>query len=178
MMRSFISKTSFICTIFLLSACQMVPSAAPTEYKAAASNRGMGYAHEIITPEHYKITFTASSATGADQIQRYTLKRAAELAKAAGFDFIKLLRSDVTVTPTKGRQVTYKKTIQVPTLEDAPPCTMTGCGNDTKMFRTSVTDAQVSAKDMNIVVHSIEVQMLNEQSNENLFSVSSLLQVL
>lgn len=167
-----------ICTLLITAACQNIPSAGPTEYRPASSNRGMGYAHEVLSPTHYRITFTASSATGADQIQRFTLKRAAELADQAGFSYLKLIRSDVTVTPTKGRQVTYKKTIQVPTIEDAPPCTMTGCGNDTKMFRSTVTDAQVSAKDMNIVVHAIEVEMLNQDSDEHLFPVISLLQML
>jgi hypothetical protein len=59
----------------------------PTPYAPRTSNDRTGYTDRALTENRYRVTFTGNSITPRETVESYLLLRAAEVAKAAGYQF-------------------------------------------------------------------------------------------
>lgn len=66
----------------LLAAC-----VTPTPYQAAIGEFGQGYSETRIETGKYRVSFKGNTATSRETAENYILLRAAELAKAEGYDY-------------------------------------------------------------------------------------------
>lgn len=71
----------------LLGAC----ATAPTVYGPAANGEASGYRDIRIEELRYRVTFRGGSDLKADQVEDYTLRRAAELATQQGGDWFRIV---------------------------------------------------------------------------------------
>jgi hypothetical protein len=58
----------------------------PTPYAPRTQGERTGYTDRALTQTRYRVTFTGNSATNRETVETYLLLRAAEVAKAAGYD--------------------------------------------------------------------------------------------
>ena len=65
----------------LLAAC-----AAPTPYAPRTEGQRTGYTDRALTQTRYRVTFTGNTVTPRETVETYLLLRAAEVARAAGYD--------------------------------------------------------------------------------------------
>lgn len=66
----------------LLAAC-----ASPTPYAPRLQGEETGYTDMEITPTRYRVTFTGNSLTPREKVETYLLLRAAEVTRAAGYQY-------------------------------------------------------------------------------------------
>ena len=66
--------------VTLLAACQTGPV-----YKPRGAGETVGYTDLQLSPNRYRVTFSASSATRREDVENYLLRRAAEVTLAAGY---------------------------------------------------------------------------------------------
>ena len=66
--------------VTLLAACQTGPV-----YKPRGPGETVGYTDLQLSPNRYRVTFSASSATRREDVENYLLRRAAEVTLAAGY---------------------------------------------------------------------------------------------
>src|SRR5712671_4396926 len=64
-----------------LAGCMM-----PTPYAPRLEGERTGYTDRALTQNRYRVTFTGNSATPRETVESYLLLRAAEVARAAGFN--------------------------------------------------------------------------------------------
>ena len=64
-------------------------AAAPTPYREATG--GFGYREQQLESNRYRVSFAGNSATPLDSVQDYALYRAAELTRASGHDYFKVV---------------------------------------------------------------------------------------
>ena len=58
----------------------------PTPYAPRTEGARTGYTDRALTQTRYRVTFTGNSATPRETVESYLLLRAAEVARAAGYD--------------------------------------------------------------------------------------------
>ena len=68
-----------------LAAC----TSSPTPYRAATDD--LGYRDQQLESNRYRVSFTGNAATPLDKVQDYALYRAAELTRASGNDYFKVV---------------------------------------------------------------------------------------
>ena len=73
------------CVASLLSACATAPV-----YRPKASDDGIGYSDEPLGGGHYRVSFSGDAETTRAQVEDYLLRRAAEIAVRAGYDYFLL----------------------------------------------------------------------------------------
>lgn len=66
--------------VMLVAACQTGPV-----YKPRAPGETVGYTDLQLSPNRYRVTFSANSATKREDVENYLLRRAAEVTVAAGY---------------------------------------------------------------------------------------------
>ena len=66
--------------VTLLAACQTGPV-----YKPRGPGETVGYTDLQLSPNRYRVTFSANSATRREDVENYLLRRAAEVTLAAGY---------------------------------------------------------------------------------------------
>jgi hypothetical protein len=66
--------------VMLVAACQTGPV-----YKPRAPGETVGYTDLQLSPNRYRVTFSANSATKREDVENYLLRRAAEVTLAAGY---------------------------------------------------------------------------------------------
>lgn len=59
----------------------------PTPYAPRTEGQRTGYTDRALTQTRYRVTFTGNSATPRETVETYLLLRAAEVARAAGYDY-------------------------------------------------------------------------------------------
>src|ERR1700761_2264372 len=69
------------CAAALLAGCVQ-----PTRYAPRTEGQRTGYTDRALTQTRYRVTFTGNSATPRETVETYLLLRAAEVARAAGYD--------------------------------------------------------------------------------------------
>ena len=70
----------------LLSACATATATGPA-YRPQASEKGIGYSDEQITPTRYRVSFSGDTETTRAQVEDYLLRRAAEITVRAGYNY-------------------------------------------------------------------------------------------
>jgi hypothetical protein len=75
----------------LLAACA---TAVGTSYQPADS-KGYGYSEQRVEGDRYRVTFRGDGATPAEAVEDFALRRAAELARANGYDWFRLVGRSV-----------------------------------------------------------------------------------
>lgn len=75
-----------------LTACAAV---GPASY-GPADSKGFGYEETRIESDRYRITYRGSGGMGPEQVEDYALLRAAELAIANGYDWFRVISSDIS----------------------------------------------------------------------------------
>src|ERR1700761_1872465 len=58
----------------------------PTPYAPRAEGQRTGYTDRALTQTRYRVTFTGNTVTPRETVETYLLLRAAEVARAAGYD--------------------------------------------------------------------------------------------
>src|SRR5258706_9281034 len=71
--------------ILLLCACATGPA-----YRTQASDSGIGYSDEKISPTRNRVSFSGDNETTRTQVEDYLLRRAAELTMRAGYNYFLL----------------------------------------------------------------------------------------
>ena len=71
----------------VLAACA---TSVGTNYQAADS-KGYGYSDQRVEQDRYRVTFAGDGATPAEAVEDYALRRAAELARANGYDWFRVV---------------------------------------------------------------------------------------
>jgi hypothetical protein len=66
--------------VTLLAACETGPV-----YKPRGPGENVGYTDLQLSPNRYRVTFSATSATKREDVENYLLRRAAEVTLAAGY---------------------------------------------------------------------------------------------
>ena len=74
----------------------------PTPYMPATATSGYGYSEQQIEQNRFRINFRGNAATPPDRVDTYLLYRAAELAKAQGFDSFILSKHQIEVAKRSG----------------------------------------------------------------------------
>lgn len=181
--RVFRSKNSrstysilFACCL-TLSACSSLPDAAPTPYKAAKSASEYGFSSVQLAEGQYRVMFKATQATDAASVQEYTLYRAAEIAKAQGYSWLTITKTDVDRKTTLGKSAVKaeaSKQAVSPILTDQQ-CTMSGCSQVGQPFPASATGMTVETSMMRDVYYSVVVRMSQHEEDAS-FSVAEILQ--
>lgn len=72
---------AFVLGLGLLAGCME-----PTTYGPRTEGQRTGYTDRALTQTRYRVTFTGNSATPRETVETYLLLRAAEVARAAGYD--------------------------------------------------------------------------------------------
>lgn len=160
-----------------LSACSSLPDTAPTPYKPATASNEYGFSSVELSEGQYRVMFKATEATNAASVQEYTLYRAAEIAKANGYSWLNIHKTDVERKATLGKdpvKAESNKQVVSPVLADRQ-CTMSGCGQVGQPFPTSGSGMTLETKVMKDVYYSIVVQMSQAQQASS-FSVTDILQ--
>lgn len=164
-------------SVLVLSACSSVPDSAPTPYKAAKSEKQYGYSSVQLSDAEYRVMFRATEATDAALVQEYTLYRAAEIAQAAGYQYLAIVKTDVERKMTTGKRlVKDTSAAQIPVLQEEQ-CTMSGCSGVAQPFPAQTTEMTVETQTMEDVYFSIMVRMSNDAATlgKKAFTVSELL---
>ena len=78
--RHFTKAMAAMLAVTLLAACQTGPV-----YKPRGPGETVGYTDLQLSPNRYRVTFSASSATRREDVENYLLRRAAEVTLAAGY---------------------------------------------------------------------------------------------
>ena len=159
-----------------LSGCSSLPNTAPTPYKAATAPNEYGFSSVQLAENQYRVMFKATEATDAAAVQEYTLLRAAEIAKANGYSWFNIIKTDVERKATLGKrpvkaEANNRATSQV--LADQQ-CTMSGCSQVGQTFPASGNGMTIETKVMKDVYYSIVVQM-TQQRQASAFSVNDIL---
>lgn len=76
----FAKVTAAMLAVTLLAACETGPV-----YKPRGPGESVGYTDLQLSPNRYRVTFSASSATKREDVENYLLRRAAEVTLAAGY---------------------------------------------------------------------------------------------
>ena len=84
-------RTSLTIAAALLFACA---TAVGTGYQAADS-KGYGYSDQRVEADRYRVTFAGDGATPAEAVEDYALRRAAEIARANGYDWFRVVARSV-----------------------------------------------------------------------------------
>jgi hypothetical protein len=94
--KPWLSRASAACAAacLLLGACATGPA-----YRPRASEAGIGYSDEQISPTRYRISFSGDNETTRTQVEDYLLRRAAEITMRAGYSHF-LLDNRSTETDT------------------------------------------------------------------------------
>jgi hypothetical protein len=93
--------------VLLLAGCM-----APTPYVARLEGQQTGFTDRALAKNRYRVTFTGNSATPRETVESYLLLRAAEVARAAGYNqFIFDTRNTRAITSVQ----------TVPTFEPVDP---------------------------------------------------------
>jgi hypothetical protein len=69
-----------------LAACET-----PTVYQAAPRPDAVGYSEFRIEPGRYRVTFQGGDGAQAEQVEDYTMRRAAEIALRDGYDWFEVV---------------------------------------------------------------------------------------
>jgi hypothetical protein len=69
-------------TALLLAGC-----ASPTPYAPRLQGEQTGYTDRQLAPNRYRVTFSGNTVTPRETVESYLLLRAAEVTRAAGYDF-------------------------------------------------------------------------------------------
>lgn len=77
----YVPRATAFAVALLLSACMT-----PTPYAPRAEGQTTGYTDRSLAQNRYRVTFTGNSATPRETVESYLLLRAAEVARAAGYD--------------------------------------------------------------------------------------------
>jgi hypothetical protein len=105
----------------LLPLAAILSSCSPTRYVAASDENGMGYFDSPVDPTTYIVSFHGNSNTSIGTVERYSLFRAAELARARGFDYFIITETRNTekdqTTQTYNHQKDIKTTTEPPSKE-------------------------------------------------------------
>ena len=72
--------------IFALGLGLLAGCMEPTSYGPRTQGTRTGYTDRALTQTRYRVTFTGNSATPRETVETYLLLRAAEVARAAGYD--------------------------------------------------------------------------------------------
>lgn len=72
--------------VFALAASLLAGCMQPTPYAPRTQGERTGYTDRALTQTRYRVTFTGNSATPRETVETYLLLRAAEVARAAGYD--------------------------------------------------------------------------------------------
>lgn len=81
-MQTFFARSLMMsAAVLLLAAC-----AGPTPYAPRLEGQPTGYTDRALTQTRYRVTFTGNSVTPRETVETYLLLRAAEVARAAGYD--------------------------------------------------------------------------------------------
>lgn len=85
--KPWLSRVSGACAtaLLLLCACATGPA-----YRPQASDAGIGYSDEQISPTRYRVSFSGDNETTRTQVEDYLLRRAAELTMRAGYNYFLL----------------------------------------------------------------------------------------
>ncbi len=75
----------------MLAAC---PAVGPASY-GPADAKGFGYEESRIESDRYRIIYRGSGGMGPEEVEDYALLRAGELALANGYDWFRVISSDV-----------------------------------------------------------------------------------
>ena len=78
--RNFAKALAAVLAVTLLAACETGPV-----YKPRAAGETVGYTDLQLSPNRYRVTFSATSATKREDVENYLLRRAAEVTLAAGY---------------------------------------------------------------------------------------------
>lgn len=84
-------KIMFVAAFLALGACA---TAVGTNYQAADS-KGYGYSEQRVESDRYRVIFAGDGATSAETVEDFALLRAAELAKAGGYDWFRVTSRSV-----------------------------------------------------------------------------------
>jgi hypothetical protein len=82
-----VMKIIFVAALLALAACA---TAVGTSYQAADA-KGYGYSDQRIEADRYRVTFAGDGATPAEAVEDFALLRAAELARAGGYDWFRVI---------------------------------------------------------------------------------------
>src|SRR5882757_1914781 len=69
-----------------LAACLLAGCSTPTPYAPRTEGQKTGYTDRALTQNRYRVTFTGNTVTPRETVESYLLLRAAEVARAAGFN--------------------------------------------------------------------------------------------
>lgn len=84
-----------------LNACQT-----PTVFQQANRPNGVGYSEQTIEPGRYRVTFQGGGGGPAQQVEDYTLLRAAQIAVRDGYDWFRVIdRSGFSAPPRSGSAI-------------------------------------------------------------------------
>ncbi len=84
-------KAVFVGLVLALSACASAPP-----YRAADRADGAGYSEQVIEANRYRVRYTGTAGMTMDEVQNYTLMRAAELSLEKGYDWFEVVARDST----------------------------------------------------------------------------------
>ena len=73
-------KAAAVLAVTLMAACETGPV-----YKPRGPGENVGYTDLQLSPNRYRVTFSATSATKREAVEDYLLRRAAEVTLAAGY---------------------------------------------------------------------------------------------
>ena len=68
--------------LLVLAACQTGPA-----YRPRGPGETVGYTDQQITANRYRVTFSGSSGSRREQVEEFLMRRAAEVAVGAGYDY-------------------------------------------------------------------------------------------
>ena len=79
-----------VATLAFLSAC-----ATQSPYQPAEKRGAEGYTETKLTDNRYRVTFTGNASTPSETVKDYALLRAAEVTLQNGYDWFRLVNSDI-----------------------------------------------------------------------------------
>ncbi len=85
-------RTASLIAALSLAACA---TAVGTDYRPA-DKKGYGYAEQRVEAGRYRVTFAGDGATPPALVEDFALLRAAELAKANGYDWFRVVGRDLS----------------------------------------------------------------------------------
>jgi len=81
-----VRKHRFLITAAAAGSLVLAGCMTPSPYAPRIEGSNTGYTDQALTQNRYRITFTGNSATPRETVESYLLLRAAEVARAAGYE--------------------------------------------------------------------------------------------
>lgn len=138
----------------VLAAC----ASGHTPYMPAQNEDSFGYRESALGENRYRVTFAGNSFTSSDQVQDYTLLRAAELTIQKGYDWFSVANRDTaTIEDSTGDVSTSVGYSTVPMVETR--CGLLTCSSRYSTYPTLATRVDMPDRDRKSYTSQLEIVM-------------------